>query len=109
MLKREVWNNVFTPPWRGLRLPLFALAIMLIASSVGELKKTQGQSTSPCNGTYRETTFWNVGFQGDVTVINNGPAINGWTVTFMFPTTTQTIYRVMERRLYAVGPECDGQ
>jgi uncharacterized protein (DUF1800 family) len=91
MLKREAWKNVFTP---GFRLPLFALAIMLIASSVGELKKIQGQSTSPCSGTYKETTFWNVGFQGDVTVVNNGPAINGWTVTFMFPTTTQTIYEL---------------
>jgi uncharacterized protein (DUF1800 family) len=94
MLKREVWNNAFNLPWRGLRLPLFALAIMLIAGSVGELKKAQGQSTSTCNGSYRETTFWNVGFQGEVTVVNNGPAINGWTVTFTFPTTTQTIYEL---------------
>jgi hypothetical protein len=94
MLKREAWNNVCAPRWRGLRLPLFALAIMLIAGSVGELKKAQGQSTSTCNGSYRETTFWNVGFQGEVTVVNNGPAINGWTVTFTFPTSTQTIYEL---------------
>jgi uncharacterized protein (DUF1800 family) len=94
MLKREVWNNVFTLPWRGLRLALFALAILLIAGSVGELKKTQGQSTSSCNGSYRETTFWPIGFQGEVTVTNTGPAINGWTVTFTFPTTTQTIYEL---------------
>jgi uncharacterized protein (DUF1800 family) len=93
MLKPEVWNNVFTPPWRAIRLLLFALVIMLIASGVGELKRTQGQ-TSSCNSSYRETTFWNVGFQGEVTVVNNGPAINGWTVTFMFPTTTQTIYEL---------------
>ena len=85
MLKREVWNNAFTPPWRNLRLLLFALAIMVIASSVGELKKTQGQSSSTCNISYRQTTQWNVGFQGEVTITNNGPAINGWTVTFMFP------------------------
>jgi uncharacterized protein (DUF1800 family) len=94
MLKPEVRNNVFTPPWRALRLPLFALVIMLIASGVGELKRTKGQTSSPCNPSYRETTFWNVGFQGEVTVVNNGPAINGWTVTFMFPTTTQTIYEM---------------
>ncbi|HEX5082156.1 MAG TPA: DUF1800 family protein [Blastocatellia bacterium] len=91
MLKREAWNNVCAPRWRGLRLPLFALAILLIAGSVGELKKTRGQSTSICNGAYQETTFWPTGFQGEVTVINNGPAINGWTVTFTFPTTTQTV------------------
>jgi len=94
MLKREVWNNVFTPPGRGLRLLLFALAIMLIAGSVGELKKTQGQSTSTCNSSYKENTAWNVGFQGEVTVVNNGPAINGWTVTFTFPVATQTIYEL---------------
>jgi len=94
MLKPEVWNNVFTPPWRAIRLLLFTLVIMLIASGVGELKRTKGQTSSPCSPSYRETTFWNVGFQGEVTVVNNGPAINGWTVTFMFPTTTQTIYEL---------------
>jgi uncharacterized protein (DUF1800 family) len=94
MLKPEVWNNVFTPPWRAIRPLLFALVIMLIASGVGELRRTKGQTSSPCNPSYRETTFWNVGFQGEVTVVNNGPAINGWTVTFMFPTTTQTIYEL---------------
>ena len=94
MLKPEVWNNVFTPPWRAIRLLLFALVIMLIASGVGELKRTKGQTSSPCTPSYRETTFWNVGFQGEVTVVNNGPAINGWTVTFMFPVATQTIYEL---------------
>src|SRR5262249_60987078 len=94
MLKREGWNNVFTPPWRNLRLLLFALAIMLIASSVGELKKTQGQSTSTCNITYQETTFWPTGFQGQITITNSGPAITGWTVAFTFPTTTQVIYEL---------------
>src|SRR5215813_11209322 len=94
MLKPKVWNNVFTPPWRALRLLLFALVIMVIASSVGELKKTQGQSSSTCNITYVENTFWNVGFQGQVTIMNSGPAINGWTVTFTFPDATQTIYEL---------------
>src|SRR5262245_33493997 len=94
MLKPKVWNNVFTPPWRALRLLLFALVIMLIASGVGELKKTQGQSSSTCNITYVENTFWNVGFQGQVTIMNSGPAINGWTVNFTFPSNTQVIYEL---------------
>src|SRR5215510_15777908 len=94
MLKREGWNNVFTPPWRSFRLLLFAMAIMLIASGIGELKKTQGQSSSTCNLSYRETTFWPTGFQGEVTIRNNGPAINGWTVTFTFPSNTQVIYEL---------------
>src|SRR5215468_9556537 len=103
MLKRGVRNNVFTQPWRGFRLPLFALAIILITGSVGELKKTHGQSTSTCNGSYKENTAWNVGFQGEVTVVNNGPAINGWTVTFMFPTTTQTIYELWNGNFTQTG------
>src|SRR2546427_634807 len=94
MLKREVWNNVFTLLWRNFRLPLFALAIMLIASGVGELKKTQGQSSTTCNIPYQENTAWDVGFQGMVTITNSGPAINGWTVTFTFPVATQTIYQL---------------
>ncbi len=94
MSKREVWNNVFTPPWRKLRLLLFALALLIIASSVGEVKRTQGQSTSTCNITYRLTTQWNVGFQAEVIITNNGPAINGWTVGWTFPTSTQVIYEL---------------
>src|SRR5262245_11228584 len=94
MLKRVVRKNVSTSPWRNFMLPLFALAIMLIASGVGELKKTQGQSSSTCNITYQETTFWPTGFQGMVTIRNDGPPINGWTVNFTFPTTTQVIYEL---------------
>jgi uncharacterized protein (DUF1800 family) len=94
MLKPKVWNNVFTPPWRALRLLLFALVIISITSGVGELNKTQGQSSSTCNLTYQENTFWNVGFQGQITIMNSGPAINGWTVTFTFPDATQTIYEL---------------
>src|SRR5262245_27577400 len=94
MLKPEVRNNVFTPPRRALRLLLFALVIISIASGVGELKKTQGQSSSTCNLTYVENTFWNVGFQGQITIMNSGPAINGWTVNFTFPSNTQVIYEL---------------
>src|SRR5262245_40179883 len=94
MLKPKVRNNVFTPPWRALRLLMFALVIISITSGVGELKKAQGQSSSTCNITYQETTFWNVGFQGQITIMNSGPAINGWTVTFTFPVATQTIYEL---------------
>jgi cellulose 1,4-beta-cellobiosidase len=72
---------------------LFALVIVSIAIGVGDLKKTQGQ-TSSCNSSYKENTAWNVGFQGEITVTNNGPAINGWTVTFTFPVAGETIYEL---------------
>src|SRR5262245_13622469 len=103
MLKPKVRNNVFTPPWRALRLLMFALVIISITSGVGELKKAQGQSSSTCNITYQENTFWNVGFQGQVTIMNSGPAINGWTVTFTFPDATQTIYDLWNGVLTQTG------
>jgi cellulase/cellobiase CelA1 len=37
---------------------------------------------------------WPGGFKGDVTIFNSGPAINGWTLTWTFPTTGQTIYQL---------------
>ncbi|MBO0857165.1 MAG: DUF1800 family protein [Chloracidobacterium sp.] len=94
MLKREVWNNVFTLARRGLRPPIFALVILLIAGGVGQIEKIRGQSTTTCIGSYKEDTSWDIGFQGEVTVVNNGPAVNGWTVTFTFPNTTETIFEL---------------
>src|SRR5262245_23803865 len=73
-------------------LLVLALALMIV-SDFGSLNRTKGQSTSTCNITYRLTTQWNVGFQTEVTVINNGPAINGWTVTWAFPA-NQTMYEL---------------
>ena len=40
-------------------------------------------------------TSWSGGFSADLTIVNNGPAINGWTVrmTFASPTTLLGIWR----------------
>ena len=35
--------------------------------------------------TYKITQQWSNGFNADVTVKNNGPAVNGWTLTWAFP------------------------
>jgi uncharacterized protein (DUF1800 family) len=75
---------------RGFRF-LLALAIaLMIVSDFGSPKRTRGQSTSTCDITYSLTTQWNTGFQAGVTITNNGPAINGWTVNWAFPA-NQTI------------------
>ena len=42
MSKREVWNNAFTPPWRNLRLLLFALAIMDDCEQRGRVEEDTG-------------------------------------------------------------------
>ncbi len=35
--------------------------------------------------TYKVSSQWNNGFNADVTIKNNGPAVNGWTLTWVFP------------------------
>ncbi len=86
----------------GIRL-LLVLTSMIFVSAVVLMKKTEGQSTSTCNITYRQTTQWPTGFQGEVTVKNNGPAINGWTVGFTFPG-TQTVYELWNGVYTQTGP-----
>jgi chitodextrinase len=47
---------------------------------------TGGSSGPSCTATYKVTNQWGDGFNGEVTVTNNGTAaIAGWTVTFTFP------------------------
>jgi uncharacterized protein (DUF1800 family) len=95
MLKRK-YRNPFPRRLRfHLRIlaSLLALAMLLAAGDFGMLESTEGQSTGNCDISYRLTTQWNVGFQAEVTITNNGPAINGWTVNWTFPG-TQSIYEL---------------
>jgi uncharacterized protein (DUF1800 family) len=105
MLNFNDWSPALRrifPRWYSVRL-LLALAIMIMASAVFVSKKTEGQSTSTCNISYRQTTQWPTGFQGEVTVRNDGPAINGWTVAFTFPG-TQTVYELWNGVYTQTGP-----
>lgn len=74
-------------------LLLVALASLVAINDFGVLRRTEGQSSGTCNITYKLNTQWNVGFQAELTIVNNGPAINGWTVTWTFPS-TQSIYEL---------------
>jgi uncharacterized protein (DUF1800 family) len=94
--ERRDWNPIlprFGFHRRTFRILLVLAMALMIVSDFGSLNRTKGQSTSTCNITYRPTTQWNVGFQAEVTIMNNGPAINGWTVTWAFPA-NQTIYEL---------------
>jgi uncharacterized protein (DUF1800 family) len=94
--KRRDWNPIlprFGFHRRTFRFLLVLAMALMIVSDFGSLKRTKGQSTSTCDITYRLTTQWNTGFQAEVTIINNGPAINGWTVGWTFPA-NQTIYEL---------------
>ncbi|MCG5212687.1 PQQ-dependent sugar dehydrogenase [Streptosporangium soli] len=48
---------------------------------------TVGPTGGPagCAATYRVTSQWQGGFQGELAVRNTGPAITSWRVTFAFP------------------------
>lgn len=60
------------------------------AASAGRSVTTSGGTGNPgtgaCTATYSTTGTWNGGFQGEVTVRNNGTAtLNGWTTTWPLP------------------------
>ena len=104
MLKRAdrpVLPQRFKFPRRPLGM-LLALTMLLTVCDQGVLRKAEGQSVATCNITYQLTTQWNVGFQAQVTIVNTGPAINGWTVTWTFPS-TQTIYELWNGSLTQSG------
>lgn len=45
---------------------------------------TATPAAGACRVTYRVANQWNDGFTGDVTIVNNGPAINGWELRWPF-------------------------
>jgi uncharacterized protein (DUF1800 family) len=94
--KQRDWNPIlprFGFHRRAFRFLLVLAMALMIVSDFGSLNRIKGQSTSTCDITYRLTTQWNTGFQAEVAITNNGPAINGWTVTWTFPA-NQTIYEL---------------
>ncbi len=56
-----------------------------------------------CAVTYRIGSSWGSGFTADVTVKNNGPAINGWTLAWNFPG-SQTITNLWNGQFTQSGP-----
>ncbi|HEV2345028.1 MAG TPA: cellulose binding domain-containing protein [Actinocrinis sp.] len=52
---------------------------------------TSTPSNSTCAVNYQITTSWGSGYVASLTITNTGPsAINGWTLTFSFPATTES-------------------
>jgi endoglucanase len=48
-----------------------------------------GAAAVGCSATYSIVSQWQTGFQATVSFTNLGDALNGWTISFDFPTTTQ--------------------
>ena len=56
-----------------------------------------------CSVAYRIIDQWPGAFKGDVTIFNSGPAINGWTLTWTFPTTAQRITQLWNGSVVQTG------
>ncbi len=57
---------------------VLVLAVFLAASQAYS-------QTSTCNVVYSLTSQWTGGFQGDLKLTNEGPALSSWTLTWTFP------------------------
>jgi hypothetical protein len=70
---------------RLLAAPLPAL-VLAVASGVGGPLAPRAALAAPvCQVTYTIINTWNTGFQANVNITNNGPAITSWTLAFQFP------------------------
>ena len=67
--------------WHRLTLP-FALIAMLVTLVVAVPASAQ---TASCSVDYSAPNEWPGGFTANVTISNDGPAINGWTLNWQFP------------------------
>ncbi|GAA3628623.1 cellulase family glycosylhydrolase [Kineosporia mesophila] len=67
------------------------LAVGIFAAAALAPVIPTAQAAAGCQVDYKVQDQWAGGFQGALTVRNLGDAINGWTLTFAFPTTGQTV------------------
>jgi Cellulose binding domain len=64
----------------------------LAAATLISLTAVAPPATADTGVTCRYTlTSWNGGFMANVDITNNGPAINGWTMQWTFPTPTSLL------------------
>jgi hypothetical protein len=64
----------------------------LSAPSLPVTFTTGSPSNSTCSVSYSLTAGWGSGFNANISISNTGPAnINGWTLTFSFPSSTESV------------------
>jgi hypothetical protein len=59
---------------------------LVVASSAAPAR-----AATTCTVAYSVTSSWQGGFQGGITITNNGPAITSWTLDFAFPANNEAI------------------
>jgi hypothetical protein len=67
------------------------VALAAAALSEGPAASASAQAASACTVAYSVTSSWQGGFQGGITITNEGQAIASWTLAFTFPDNDQTI------------------
>jgi cellulase/cellobiase CelA1 len=75
------WKFIRFAHWRAW-LTVAAMLVSLTAAA----RPATAETTVTC--TYTVTSSWMGGFIANVDIANNGPAINGWTLRWTFPTPT---------------------
>jgi cellulase/cellobiase CelA1 len=75
------WKSIRFAHWQ-VWLTMAAALVSLTAAA----RPATADTTVTC--TYTVTTAWAGGFTANVDITNNGPAINGWTLRWTFPTPT---------------------
>jgi hypothetical protein len=68
----------------GRALPRLALLLAFLTATTGVATQSANAATAGCNVQYTVRNDWGAGFSADVTITNNGPAINGWTLQFAY-------------------------
>jgi hypothetical protein len=67
------------------------LAAAAVSAGPAPSASASAQAASECTVAYSVTSSWQGGFQGGITITDNGPAITAWTLAFTFPDNDQTI------------------
>jgi endoglucanase len=72
-----------------------AIALSLATAALGLAAASSAAparaATSACTVAYSVTSSWQGGFQGGITITNNGSAITSWTLDYAFPSNDQVI------------------
>jgi hypothetical protein len=78
------WKYIRFADWR---VWLAAAAMLIPMAAVA--RPADAAATVTC--TYTVSNSWGTGFVANLAITNNGPAINGWTLRWTFPTPTADV------------------
>src|SRR3984893_8891419 len=69
-----------------------AVALLLVTGTTAAGLRSVQAAGPACGVQYTVNSDWGTGFSTAVTITNNGPAINGWVLQFVFPGSQQVTF-----------------